>query len=85
MNNTDTVRDIDPRDEAWVQREAHLAGISAEEFIRRVIGEEREKAVRRTRPSDVFRHYFGPEHGVELLLPGRYRQRRAELNDGKEA
>ena len=81
MSSTFTVRDYDPRDEAWVQREAHLAGVSTEEFVRRIVHEKRERAVRRTRPSDAFRHYFGPEHGVELLLPGRYGQRRVGLTD----
>ena len=85
MSSTATVQEIDPRDEAWVQREAHLAGISTEEFVRRIVREKRERAMRRTRPSDAFRHYFGPEHGVELLLPGRYGQRRVELIDETEA
>ena len=81
MSSTTTVQEIDPRDEAWVQREAHLAGVSTEEFIHRIVREKRERAMRRTRPSDAFRHYFGPEHGVELLLPGRYGQRRVGLTD----
>lgn len=85
MSSTMTMREIDPRDQAWVQREAHLAGISMEEFVRRIVRERRERAMRRTRPSDAFRHYFGPEHGVELLLPGRYGQRRVELADEKQA
>ena len=85
MSSTATVQEIDPRDQAWALRKAHLAGISTEEFVRRIVREKRERATRRTRPSDAFRHYFGPEHGVELLLPGRYGQRRAELTVEKEA
>lgn len=85
MSATMTARDIDPRDKAWVQREARLVDISTEEFIRRVIREKRARAERRAKPSDAFRHYFGPEHGVELLLPGRHGQRRIELTEGKEA
>ena len=85
MSAAMTVRDIDPRDKAWVQREARLVDISTEEFIRRVIREKRARAERRAKPSDAFRHYFGPEHGVELLLPGRLGQRRVELTEGKEA
>ena len=85
MSATMTARDIDPRDKAWVQREARLVDISTEEFIRRVIREKRARAERRTKPSDAFRHYFGTEHGVELLLSGRPGQRRVELTDGKEA
>ena len=85
MSSTNTVQDFDPRDKAWVQHEAHLVGISMEEFVRRIIHEKRAMAVRRTKPSDAFRHYFGPERGVELLLPGRHGQRRVELTDEKEA
>ena len=85
MSAAMTARDIDPRDKAWVQREARLVDISTEEFIRRVIREKRARAERRAKPSDAFRHYFGPEHGVELLLPGRPGQRRVELAEGKEA
>ena len=72
MSSTITVRDIDPKDKVWVQREARLVGISMEEFVRRIIHEKRDSAERRTKPSDAFRHYFGPDHGVELLPPGRY-------------
>ena len=85
MSATMTARDIDPRDKAWVQREARLVDISTEEFIRRVIREKRARAEHRSKPSDAFRHYFGPEHGVELLLTGRLGQRRVELAKGKEA
>lgn len=85
MNSTIAVQEIDPRDEAWAQREAHLAGISMENFVRRIVHEKRERAMRRSKPSDAFRHYFGPEHGVELLLPCRFGQRRAGLTGEKVA
>ena len=85
MSSTITVRDIDPNDRAWVQREACLADISVEEFVRRIIREKRAKAERRAKPSDAFRHYFGPEHGVELLPPGRHGDRRDEFTEEKVA
>lgn len=85
MSSTITVRDIDPRDKAWVQREARLVGISMEEFVRRIIHEKHAKAKLRTKPSDAFRHYFGPNHGVELPAPGRYGYRTVEFTDESEA
>ena len=85
MSSTNTVRDIDPNDRAWVRREACLADISMEEFVRRIIREKRAKAGCRAKPSDAFRHYFGPEHGVELWLPRRHGDCRDEFTDEKVA
>ena len=39
------------------------------EFVRRLIREGRERAERRTNPSEVFKRFFGPEHGVDLPTP----------------
>jgi len=75
MSSTITVRRIDPEDKAWLRSEARLAGVSMEEFTRRLIHNSRIKARRRTSPSEAFRRYFGPEHGVELPARGRYRYR----------
>ena len=33
-------------------------------LVRRLIHEQREKAERRMTPSEAFKRYFGPEHGV---------------------
>ena len=71
MRSVITVRDIDPGDELWLGREARHLGISMEEFVRRLIHENREKSERRETPSQAFRRYFGPTHGVELPLPRR--------------
>lgn len=30
-------------------------------------------------PSEAFRQYFGPEHGVELPVPGLYAYRKGEF------
>ena len=72
MSSTVTVRDIDPGDKSWLKCEARRCGISMEEFVRRLIHENRGKAESRTKPSEAFKLYFGPEHGVDLPLPERY-------------
>ena len=36
------------------------------------INERREKSESHTKPSEAFRRYFGPDHGVELPLQERY-------------
>ena len=79
MSSTITVRDIDPGDKSWLKREARHSGASMEEFVRRLIHEKREKAERRTKPSEAFKRYFGPEHGVELPPPERYSYRPVEF------
>ena len=68
MNTTITVRNIDPADKSWLKREASLVGLSKEEYVRRIIRESREKSERQSKPSEVFRRYFGPEHGIDLPL-----------------
>ena len=81
MSSVITVRGIDPRDKSWLKREARETGVSMEEFVRRLIREQRERAERRTRPSEVFERFFGPEHGVDLPLPDRYGYRPVEFGD----
>ena len=72
MTSTITVRDINPGDKAWLQREARHFGVSMEEFVRRLIREKREKSRRSAKPSEAFKRFFGPEHGVELSARPRY-------------
>ncbi len=81
MHSVITVRNIDPGDKFWVEREARHHDISMEEFVRRLIREKREKSERRELPSQAFRRYFGPEHGVELPLARRYGYRPVMLSD----
>ena len=81
MSSTITVRRIDPRDKSWLKREARKAGVSMEEFVRRLIRERRERAQRRRKPSEAFRRYFGPEHGIELPPRGRYGYRPVDFSD----
>lgn len=84
MSSTVTVRDIDPVDKAWLKREARQVGVSMEEFIRHLIREKRAKAERRTSPSQAFKRYFGPEHGVELPEPRQHAYRKVEFADESE-
>ena len=42
-------------------------------------GVEFKRAKHRATPSEAFRRYFGPEHGVELPEPGHYANRNVEF------
>ena len=57
------------------------------EFARclRLSIEKREKMERRETPSQAFRRCFGPEYGVELLLPRSYGYEPVALPDGGKA
>ena len=81
MSSTSTVRNIDPGDKFWLKREARHVGVSMEEFVRRLIREKRENSKRRTKPSEAFKRYFGPKHGVELPSPQRYAYTPVEFAD----
>lgn len=72
MSSVITVRNIDPGDKSWLKREAHRQRISMEELVRRMIHERRAKSEAHVKPSEAFRNYFGPDHGVELPLSVRY-------------
>ncbi len=43
--------------------------------------DEEDEAERRAKPSEVFKRYFGPEHGVELPPRVRYGYRPLDLGD----
>ena len=81
MRSVITVRDIDPGDKSWVRREAEHHGVSMEEYVRRLIHEKREMSESRQRPSEAFRRYFGPEHGVELPPSQRHGHRPVTFSD----
>ena len=85
MNSSITVRDIDSRDKVWLKREARQVGVSMAEFVRRLIREKRDNSERRAKPSEAFERIFGPEHGVELLLPERYGYRPVSFADEDNA
>jgi len=74
-----TVCNIDPGAKFWLRRAARHAGVSMDEFVRRMIRERRRKEEHRAIPSDIFRRHFGPEHGVELPLPERLGYRPVEF------
>ena len=84
MSSTVTVRNVDPADKSWLRREARQMGVSMEELVRRLIREKRTKAGRRPKPSEAFRRYFGPDHGVELPPPERYAYRQVEFGSDDE-
>ena len=84
MSSSVTVRDLDPRDKSWLKREARRLGISMEEFIRWLVREKRARSERHAKPSEAFKRYFGPEHGVELPPPARYGSRPVEFTDERE-
>lgn len=65
MSTSITVRDIEPADKSWLKREARQAGVSMEEFVRRMIHEKREKTKGRPLPSEAFARHFGVRHGIE--------------------
>ncbi len=81
MSTVITVRGIEPGDKSWLKRAARDAGVSMEEFVRRLIREGRERAERRTKPSEVFKRYFGPEDGIDLPPPDRYGYKPVEFAD----
>ena len=81
MSSTVTVRDLDPGDKSWLKREARRIGVSMEEFVRRLIREKRERSERHAKPSETFKRYFGPEHGIELPPPPRYGYRPVMFTD----
>ena len=85
MNSAITVREINPGDKAWLNRQARQVGVSMEEFVRRLIREKRVNSDRRAKPSEAFQRYFGTEHGVELPPPERYGYRPVSLADEDNA
>ena len=80
-----TVRDLDPGDKSWLEREARRIGVSMEELVRRLIREKRERSERDAKPSEAFERYLGPEHGVELPPPARYGYRPVKFTDERRA
>ena len=85
MSSVITVRDIDPGDKAWLRHEASHAGLSMSQYGRRLIREKREEVERRLRPSEAFKRHFGPEHGIDLPPPKRYRHKPVTFGDRSPA
>ena len=83
MRSTITVRNIDPGDKAWLARQARQVGVSMEEFVRRLIQEQRTRTARRPKPLEAFARHFGEDHGVELPGTARSVYRPVCFSDGK--
>lgn len=84
MSTSITVRDIDPRDKSWLKHAARQVGLSMEEFVRRLIHEERTKTEGRPKPSEAFARHFGEDHGVELPPPARWGYRPLSFSGEEE-
>ena len=60
-----------------------------EAFARRLIREQRERSqltikpasIRTVKLSEIFKHYFGPEHGVDLPLEKKYSHKKLEFDE----
>lgn len=70
-----TVRGLNPSEKSWLKAEAREAGISMEEFVRRMIRRQREQDSHSESVADLFLRHFGPEHGVELPPRQQYSYR----------
>ena len=81
MSSSITIHDIDPDDEPWLRGKAQQVGVSMEEFVRRLIHEERTKSEKKLKPSEAFARYFGPEHGIDLPPTPRYGYRPLSFPD----
>lgn len=80
MGDAITLRDLDPRDREWLEREAKCAGLSIEAVVRRTIHERRVSSERREKLSKVVTRLFGPEHGVELRARAKVSYRPVEFD-----
>lgn len=74
-----TVRGLNPGDKSWLKAEAREAGVSMEEFVRRMIRRQRERDSHAESAADLFLRHFGPEHGIELPPRQRYGYRPVEF------
>ena len=83
MSTMITVRRMNAGDKAWLKSEASRAGVSMEEFVRRLIHEGRERARIRVKPSEAFRRHFGPENGIELPLRGDFGYKPVRFRGGE--
>ena len=79
MGSAITVRGLNEAERIWLKAEAKDAGISMEEFVRRMIRKQREASTREESVSGIFLRHFGPENGVELPPRGRYGYRPLEF------
>ncbi len=83
MKTTVTVRGSDPQRKSWLRHEAQAHGVSMDALEGHCIGERREKARRHAPPAEAFKRHFGPEHGLELLVGGRYGYQRLHFEGAR--
>lgn len=79
MGSTITVRGLHEAEKTWLKAEANNAGVSMEEFVRRMIRRQREASTREESVAELCRRYFGPENGVELPPRSQYGYRPLEF------
>lgn len=79
MSYVITVRGLNEGEKTWLKAEAAEAGISMEEFVRRMIRRQREQSAATESVTDICLRTFGPEHGVELPPRGTYGYRPLEF------
>ena len=79
MGSAITVRGLNEAERTWLKAEAKDAGISMEEFVRRMIRRQREESTRKESVTDIWLRCFGPENGVELPPRGQYGYRPLEF------
>ncbi|MXW71209.1 MAG: hypothetical protein F4228_07010 [Acidobacteria bacterium] len=79
MGSAITVRGLNEAEKSWLKAESKDAGISMEEFVRRMIRRQREESTRKESVADIWLRYFGPENGVELPPRGQYGYRPLEF------
>lgn len=84
MGSVITLRNLEPGDRTWLRHQARLAGLSVEEYVRRLIREKREESEPRHKPSEVFGKHFGATHGTELPPTRRYRHKAVTFGDETE-
>lgn len=79
MSYAITIRGLNQGEKSFLKAGAAEAGISMEEFVRRMIRKERERNTSTESVSDICLRFFGPEHGVELPPRGKYGYRPLEF------
>lgn len=75
------VRQIDQVDKGWLQSEAERRHLSVEELVRRMIRDERQRSLRRRKPSEIVGRYLGPNASVDLGERARFDFEARDLPD----
>ena len=81
MSSTITVRDIDPGINPGSNTKRVISAFRWKSSSVTLFAKSARRVERRTKPSEAFKRYFGPEHGVELPPPERYAYTPVEFAD----